>query len=113
MKKDTVTNAVSGVMDKIALSHPEISLRFIRDGRKPYIHGRRTVKIRHLCSIWQDFTAGLIPVDYKFEHVKVWDLSAETAAASQTAACSLFYRRKICQKAKTAMVALEQAFKGP
>ncbi|MFQ9793117.1 MAG: hypothetical protein ACLRX7_07675 [Acutalibacteraceae bacterium] len=35
LKKDTVeANAVSGVMDKIALSHPEISLRFIRDGRE-------------------------------------------------------------------------------
>lgn len=40
LKKDTVeANAVSGVMDKIALSHPEISLRFYQRWQwKLYIH---------------------------------------------------------------------------
>lgn len=35
LKKDVVEgNAVASVMDKIALSHPEISFRFVRDGKE-------------------------------------------------------------------------------
>lgn len=35
LKKDiTEANAVSGVLDKVALSHPEISFRYIRDGKE-------------------------------------------------------------------------------
>lgn len=35
LKKDsTEGNSVAGVLDKLALSHPEISFRFIRDGRE-------------------------------------------------------------------------------
>lgn len=34
LKKDvTEANAVAGVVDRIALSHPEVSIRFIRDGK--------------------------------------------------------------------------------
>ena len=35
LKKDvSEANAVAGVVDRIALSHPEVSFRFIRDGRE-------------------------------------------------------------------------------
>ena len=35
LKKDvTEANAIAGVLDKIALSHPEVSLRFLRDGKE-------------------------------------------------------------------------------
>ena len=35
LKKDsTEGNAIAGILDKIALSHPEISFRFLRDGKE-------------------------------------------------------------------------------
>ena len=35
LKKDvTEANAVAAVMDRLALSHPEVSVRFIRDARR-------------------------------------------------------------------------------
>ena len=35
LKKDIVeANAVAGILDKVALSHPEISFRLIRDGKE-------------------------------------------------------------------------------
>ena len=114
LKKDTVeANAVSGVMDKIALSHPEISLRFIRDGRETlHTPGDGQLKSAIYAVFGKDFTAGLIPVDYEYEHVKVWDLSANPQPARPNRSMQHFFINGRYVKSKTAMVALEQAFKG-
>ena len=42
LKKDvTEANAVAGVVDRIALSHPEVSIRFIREGKQVLITSGR------------------------------------------------------------------------
>ena len=114
LKKDTVeANAVSGVMDKIALSHPEISLRFIRDGKETlHTPGDGQLKSAIYAVFGKDFTAGLIPVDYEFEHVKVWGFISKPAAARPNRSMQHFFINGRYVKSKTAMVALEQAFKG-
>ena len=114
LKKDTVeANAVSGVMDKIALSHPEISLRFIRDGKETlHTPGDEQLKSAIYAVFGKDFTAGLLPVDYEFEHVKVWGFISKPAAARPNRSMQHFFINGRYVKSKTAMVALEQAFKG-
>ena len=114
LKKDTVeANAVSGVMDKIALSHPEISLRFIRDGKETlHTPGDGQLKSAIYAVFGKDFTAGLIPVDYEFEHVKVWGFISKPVAARPNRSMQHFFINGRYVKSKTAMVALEQAFKG-
>lgn len=114
LKKDTVeANAVSGVLDKIALSHPEISFRFIKDG-KEILHtpGDGQLKSAIYAVFGKDFTAGLIPVDYEFEYIKVSGFISKPAAARPNRSMQHFFINGRYVKSKTAMVALEQAFKG-
>lgn len=114
LKKDTVeANAVCGVMDKIALSHPEISFRVLRDG-KEVLHtpGDGQLKSAVYAVYGREFTAGLIPVDYTHEHVKVQGFVSKPAAARPNRSMQNFFINGRYIKSKTAMVALEQAFKG-
>ena len=65
LKKDvTEANAVAGVLDKIALSHPELSLRFIREG-KEQLHTPGDGKLQSaIYAVYgREFTRGLMPVD--------------------------------------------------
>ena len=61
----------------------------------------------------KDFTAGLIPVDYEYEHVKVWGFISKTRSRKTKPKHAALFINGRYVKSKTAMVALEQAFKGP
>ena len=114
LKKDTVeANAISGVMDRIALSHPEISFRLIRDG-KEVLHtpGDGNLKSAIFAVFGKEFTAGLLPVDYTYEHIRVTGFVSRPASARPNRSMQHFFINGRYVKSKTAMVALEQAFKG-
>ena len=73
LKKDvSEANAVAGVVDRIALSHPEISFRFIRDGKNQlHTPGDGQLKSCIYAVYGKEFTSGLIPVDYQLDGIKV------------------------------------------
>ncbi|MFR2562240.1 MAG: DNA mismatch repair endonuclease MutL [Anaeromassilibacillus sp.] len=61
LKKDvTEANAVAAVMDRLALSHPEVSVRFIRDGKET-LHTPGDGKLKS--AIYAVFGKSLPPVD--------------------------------------------------
>lgn len=68
LKKDvTEANAIAGVLDKIALSHPEVSLRFLRDGKEQlHTPGDGKLKSAIYAVYGRDFTNGLMPVEYEY-----------------------------------------------
>ena len=74
LKKDVSEgNAVSNIIDKTALSHPEIAFTYIKDGKQ----GLRTFGDGKLISaiysvFGKDFAKGLIPVDYQLDAIKVY-----------------------------------------
>lgn len=114
LKKDaTEGNSVAGILDKMALSHPEISFRFIRDGKEQL----RTPGDNKLSSAvygvyGREFLSSLIPVDYEYEHVHVSGyVSAPTGSRPSRAMQNFFINGRYI-RSRTAMAALEEACKG-
>lgn len=114
LKKDVVEgNAVASVMDKIALSHPEISFRFVRDGKETlHTPGDGDLKSAIYAVYGREFTQGLIPVDYAYGGTSVKGYVSRPAAARPNRSMQNFFLNGRYVKSRTAMVALEEAFKG-
>ena len=114
LKKDTVeSNAVAAVMDKIALSHPEISMRFVRDGKEElHTPGDGKLKSAVFAVFGREFTAGLIPVEYEYSGVGVRGFISKPSAARPNRSMQQFFINGRYIKSRTAGVALDEAFKG-
>ncbi|MBR4889508.1 MAG: DNA mismatch repair endonuclease MutL, partial [Clostridia bacterium] len=114
LKKDAVEgNAVAAVLDSTALSHPEISFRLIRDG-KQVLHTPGDNKLRSaiysVCG--REFADGLIPVQYEYTGIKVFGFVSKPSAARASRSMQRFFINGRFIKSRTAMAALEEAFKG-
>jgi DNA mismatch repair protein MutL len=59
----------------------------------------------------REFTAGLLPVDYTLDHVRVWGFVSKPSAARPNRRMQHFFINGRYVKSRTAMVAMEQAFK--
>ena len=114
LKKDsTEGNSVAGVLDKMALSHPEISFRFIRDGKEQL----RTPGDNQLSSAiygvyGKEFLSTLIPVDYEYKHVKVTGFVSKPSGSRPNRSMQNFFINGRYIRSRTAMAALEEAYKG-
>lgn len=114
LKKDiTEGNAVAGILDKIALSHPEISFRFIRDGKKLLHTPGDSKLLSAVYSVYgKQFSDTLIPVRYELGGVKVEGLVNMPAAGRGSRSMQSFFINGRFIKSRTAMAALEEAYKG-
>lgn len=114
LKKDvSEANAVAAMMDRLALSHPEISFRFIRDGKET-LHTPGDGKIRSaVYAVYgREFTSQLLPVEYEFSHVKVEGFVSAPAASRGSRSMQHFFLNGRYVRSRTAMAALEEACKG-
>lgn len=114
LKKDiTEGNSVAAVLDKEALAHPEVSFRFLRDGREAlHTPGDGQLKSAVYAIFGKEFTAGLIPVEYELNGVKIDGFISSPAAARPNRSMQNFFINGRYVKSRTAMVALEEGFKG-
>ena len=114
LKKDTVeANAVAAVMDKIALSHPELAVRFVRDGKETLrAPGDGQLKSAVFAVFGREFTAGLIPVEYELQGVRVTGFVSKPSHARPNRSMQQVFINGRTVRSRTAQVALEQAFKG-
>lgn len=114
LKKDaTEGNSIAGILDKMALSHPEISFRLIRDGREQL----RTPGDNKLSSAvygvyGREFLSTLIPVEYEYEHVRVSGFVSAPAGSRPNRSMQNFFINGRYIRSRTAMAALEEAYKG-
>ncbi|MBQ6625369.1 MAG: DNA mismatch repair endonuclease MutL, partial [Clostridia bacterium] len=113
LKKDvTEANAVSAIMDRMALSHPEISFRFIRDGKETLLTHGDTKQISAIHSIFgNDFANGLIELDYELDNIKITGYISKPLNSRPNRSMQYFFINKRYVKSKTAFVALEEAYK--
>lgn len=113
LKKDvTEGNSVAGVVDRMAISHPEISFRFIRDGKQTLItSGNGDLKSAIYSVFGKDVSDGLIPVDYSYENMRVSGFVSKPTASRKSRAMQFFFINERLVKSATAMAALEQAYK--
>ena len=114
LKKDsTEGNAVSGIVDKIALSHPEISIRFIRDGKEQlHTPGDSKLSSAIYAVFGREFSNGLIPVDYALNNIKVSGFISVPAVSRANRSMQNFFINNRFVRSRTAGIALEEAYKG-
>lgn len=113
LKKDvTEGNAVQGVVDRIALSHPEISFRFIRDGKQALItSGNGDLKGTVYSIFGSELSDTLIDVDYSYESMRVSGYVSRPHESRKSRSMQFFFINGRLVKSATAMAALEQAYK--
>ncbi|MBR7061101.1 MAG: DNA mismatch repair endonuclease MutL [Eubacterium sp.] len=113
LKKDvTEGNSVAGVVDRIAISHPEISFRFIRDGKQVLItSGNGELKSAVYSVFGKEFSSSLIDVDYSVNNMRVRGVITKPSASRKSRAMQFFFINSRLVKCQTAMAALEQAYK--
>lgn len=113
LKKDVSEgNAVSAVLDKVALSHPEIAFSFIRDGKqalKTFGDGKLLSAVYSVFG--REFANGLIPVDYRLDAIAVSGYVCKPVHARPNRGMQNFFINGRYVKSRTAMAAIEEAFK--
>ncbi len=114
LKKDVSEGiSVSNIVDKTALSHPEIAFTYIRDGKqslKTFGDGKLLSAIYSVFG--REFANGLIPVDYELNSVKISGYVSKPVHSRPNRNMQNFFINGRYVKSRTAMAAIEEAFKG-
>lgn len=114
LKKDVSEgNAVAGIVERLALSHPEIAFRFIRNGKNELQTTGDANLLNCIHAVFgKVFASGLIPVDYAMGGIRVCGYVCRPDAARQNRTMQHFFINGRYVKSQTTMVALERAYKG-
>lgn len=117
LKKDTSeANAVAQIMDKLALSYPEVKFSFIREGEvKLSTYGNGDM-LATIASVYgREFADNMLEVNYSSMTKKGFKVTGYVTKPSATKASRTFqnfFINKRFVKTRTAMAAVEEAFKG-
>lgn len=114
LKKDVAEgNAVANIIDKLALSHSEISITFIRDGKQVLkTPGDGNLKSAIYSVYGKEFVSKLLPVDYSLNGISVKGYITKPEFARPNRNMQNFFINGRFIKSVTAAKALEEAFKG-
>ncbi len=114
LKKDVSEgNAVAGIVERLALSHPEIAFRFIRNGKTELQTAGDGNLLNCIHAVFgKAFVAGLIPIEYTMGGIRVSGYICRPDAGRQNRTMQHFFINGRYVKSQTAMVALERAYKG-
>lgn len=113
LKKDvTEANAVAGVVDRIALSHPEVSIRFIREGKQVLITSGRGELLTCIREIFgKDFSSDLISAEYSGQGIKVSGYVSKPTASRPNRNMQFFFLNNRLIKTGTGSAALSEGYK--
>lgn len=113
LKKDvTEGNSVAGVVDRIALSHPEISIRFIRDDKQILVTpGNGNLKSTIYSVFGKDFSNALLETSYELNGVTVEGFVSKPTASRPNRSMQFFFLNGRLVKSGTASAALDRAYK--
>lgn len=113
LKKDvTEGNAVSSVISKLALSHPDISFKFIRDNRQDIMTpGDNDSYSAVYAVLGRAFADSLIPVDYTYEGIRVSGYTVKPLSAGSNRKLQNFFVNRRFVKSVTCTVSLEEAYR--
>ena len=106
-------NAVSNVLDKIALSHPEIALTYIKDSKNMLRTAGDGKLLSAIYAVYgRDFAKSLIPVDYTLGGIHVTGYISRPENARPNRNMQNFFINRRFVICKTAMAAISEACKG-
>ena len=113
LKKDvTEGNAVSSVIAKLALSHPDISFKFIRDNRQDIMTpGDNDSYSAVYAVLGRAFADSLIPVDYTYDGIRVSGYTVKPLSAGSNRKLQNFFVNRRFVKSVTCTVSLEEAYR--
>lgn len=113
LKKDvSEANSVAGVVDRIALSHPEISFRFIREGKETLLTPGDGELLHAIRSVYgKDFTTGILPVDYTLNRIRVWGYASKPVHSRGNRGLQNVFLNGRYVKSRTVTAAVEEAYK--
>ncbi len=113
LKKDVAEGtAVGAILDHIALSHPEISIKFIRDGKNVLAtpgDGKLLSAIYAVCG--REFAATLIPVDFELGGIRVWGYTCKPTACRPKKNAQFVFLNGRYVRSGTVAQALDVAYK--
>lgn len=114
LKKDfTETGYIEDVISRIALVHPEISIKLINTGKTTITtNGNGDIKSVVYSIYGKDIAEEIIPVEYEYENIKVKGVIGKPAIARSNRANQIFFVNNRYIKDKTLTAAAEQAYKG-
>lgn len=113
LKKDAIEAGIcAAIIDKLILSHPEISFKFIKDG-KEILKSSGNGKISSaIYSVYgKEFHSKMIPLNYDYEGVKISGFVCKPEFSKANRGMQNFFVNNRYVKVKIASVALEEAFK--
>lgn len=112
LKKDvTEANAVSNIVQKIALSHPEISFKFIRDNRIEFNSAGDGELYSAIYAVYgKDFARDLIPVDYTYNGIQISGYTVKPLYAKNNRSFQNFFVNGRYIHSKLCAAALENAY---
>lgn len=113
LKKDvTEGNAVASIIEKLALSHPEISFTFIRDGQEKLSTCGDNNLLSTIYSIFgKDFATKLLPLEYSEDYMNVKGYISNPSDSKGSRTFQNFFVNSRYVKSKTCYIALEEAYK--
>lgn len=113
LKKDVSEgNYVAAAVEKLALSHPDISIRFIRDGKQVFTtNGDGNLQNVCFSAFGKDFSNGLLNVDSAVGNVYVKGLVTPPFNCRGSRGMQYFFVNGRSVKNTTIMAAFENAYK--
>lgn len=104
--------AVAGIVDKIALSHPEISFRFIKDGKQLLCTSGNGELYSAIYSVFgKEFAETLIPASYDINGITVRGYISQPFNSRGSNSMQTFFVNDRFIKSRTACAALNEAYK--
>ena len=114
LKKDfTETGYIEDVITRVALVHPEISIKLINTGKTTIsTNGSGDIKQVVYSIYGKEIAEEIIPVEYEYEYIKVRGVIGKPAIARSNRANQIFFVNDRYIKDKTLTAAAEAAYKG-
>lgn len=113
LKKDvSEANTVADVIEKLALSHPEISFRLIRDGKRTLLTPGDSKLLSAVYSVYgKAFAEGLIETEYELDGIKVQGLVSKPEKSRASRSMQVFFLNGRYIKSRSCTASLENAYK--
>ena len=113
LKKDVQEgNYIASVLERVALSHPEISFKFIRDGKVQFTtSGNGELKSAIFSVFGKDFCDNMLPVQFSQNGLSVSGFTAKPVFGKSSRALQVFFVNKRYVKIPLIITALETAYK--
>lgn len=113
LKKDVSEgNAAADLVSKIAMSHPEVSFKFIRDNKTELLtagDGKIYSAVYSVCG--REFASSLMEVDYTYQGMRITGYTVKPLSSKPNRRFQFFFVNNRYIKSKALAAALEEAYR--